>query len=280
VHRLAIFRQGMKRANRPSQQVDYDQIAPSYNQRYEASHLDGVLTALQALARDLETERVLEVGCGTGRWLADMDPECRHLSGLDPSSGMLDEARKRDHRLRLVEGRGEQLPFVDEIFDLVFCVNAIHHFDDPRGFVCEAHRVLGPGGALAVVGSDPHGRREEWYIYDLFEGTYETDLDRFPGWDAIKDWMTASGFLRVEGRVVERIVDHKVGREVLQDPFLQKHACSQLALLSDEAYAAGVRRIEAALARAEAAGDTLIFPTNILLAMIAGRKGEERERMN
>jgi len=91
--------------------------------------------------------------------------------------------------------------------------------------------------------------------------------------------MTASGFPQVEKCVVKRIVDHKVGREVLEDPFLQKHACSQLALLSDEAYAAGLGRIEAALANAEAAGETLIFPTNILLAMIVGRKAGNPERM-
>jgi SAM-dependent methyltransferase len=242
--------------------------------------MDGVLSALQTLARDLIAERVLEVGCGTGRWLADLDPERRQVFGLDPSSGMLEEAGKRNHDLRLVRGRGEHLPFPAETFDLVFCVNAIHHFDDPQGFVSEARRLLGSGGTLAVVGSDPHGRREEWYVYDVFEGTYETDLARFPTWDDIISWMTASGFAQVERRVVERIVDHKVGSEVLEDPFLQKEACSQLALLSDGAYAAGLRRIESALVNAEAAGETLIFPTSILLAMIVGRKDGNHERMN
>ena len=241
--------------------------------------MDGVLSALRTLLRNLEADRILEVGCGTGRWLGDLSPERCQGVGLDPSSGMLREAGKRPHHFQLVRGRSEQLPFSAETFDLVFCVNAIHHFDDPQGFVSEAHRVVGPAGALAVVGSDPHGRREEWYIYDVFEGTYQTDLVRFPTWDGIKNWMTASGFPQVQKRVVERIVDHKVGREVLEDPFLQKHACSQLALLSDEAYAAGLGRIEAALANAEAAGETLIFPTNILLAMIVGRKAGDPERM-
>jgi SAM-dependent methyltransferase len=234
---------------------------------------------LQTLARDLEAERILEVGCGTGRWLADLGAERRQRVGLDPSSGMLEEAGKRNRCLQLVRGRGEQLPFPAETFDLVFCVNAIHHFGNPQAFVSEAHRLLGSGGALAVVGSDPHGRREEWYVYHFFDGTYETDLARFPTWEGIADWMTASGFPQVEKRVVEQIVDHKVGREVLEDPFLEKHACSQLALLSDEAYAAGLRRIETALSRAEADGETLIFPTDILLAMIVGRKAGNHERM-
>lgn len=269
----------MNTADRSSWRVDYDRIAPSYNQRYEASHMAGLLSALQTLAQDLEAERILEVGCGTGRWLADLRPECHQVCGLDPSSGMLEEAGKRNHSLRLTQGRGEQLPFPAETFDLIFCVNAIHHFDDPKTFICQARRLLDSGGALAVVGSDPHGRKEEWYVYDMFDGTYDTDLARFPTWDDIANWMTASGFLRVEKRLVERIVDHKIGREVLEDPFLQKDACSQLALLSDEAYAAGMRRIEAALSRAEANGKTLIFPTDILLAMIVGRKDGNYERV-
>jgi ubiquinone/menaquinone biosynthesis C-methylase UbiE len=273
------FKKRMKTADRSGRRVDYDQIASSYNQRYEASHMDGVLSALQTLARDLEAERIIEVGCGTGRWLPDLSSERRQVFGLDPSSGMLEEAGKRNHYLQLVRGRGGQLPFLAETFDLVFCVNAIHHFDDPQGFVSEARRVLGSGGALAVVGSDPHRRREEWYVYDFFDGTYETDLARFPTWDGIASWMSASGFPQVERHVVERIVDHKIGREVLEDPFLEKHACSQLALLSDEAYAAGLRRIEAALVDAEAASETLIFPTNILLPMIVGRKAGNYERM-
>jgi len=269
----------MKKADRSSQRVDYDRIAPTYNQRYEASHMDGVLTALRTLVRDLEADRILEVGCGTGRWLADLNPERRQVVGLDPSSGMLEEAGKRNHHFQLVRGRSEQLPFPAEAFDLVFCVNAIHHFDDPQAFISEARRLLGSGGALAVVGSEPHGRRDEWYVYDFFDGTHETDLERFPTWDDVANWMTASGFPQVEKHVVERIVDHKVGREVLGDPFLEKHACSQLTLLSDKAYAAGLRRIEAALSRAEAAGETLIFPTDILLAMIVGRKDGNHERM-
>jgi len=179
------------------------------------------------------------------------------------------QACQRHVPLHLARGRAEQLPFPDATFDMVYCVNAIHHFSRARAFISEARRLLRPGGRLAVIGMDPHRRRKSWYVYRYFEGVYETDVRRFPSWAEIADWMSAEG-LAVECRVVERIWDPKRGREVLDDPFLRKHSCSQLALLSEEGYQAGLRRIRAALDHAEGAGETLVFPVDTPLAMISG----------
>jgi SAM-dependent methyltransferase len=174
-------------------------------------------------------------------------------------------------QLDLVQGKAAKIALQGAAFDLVFCVNAMHHFDNPEAFVHEARRLLRPCGVLAVVGSNPHDGRGTWYAYDYFPGTWETDLRRFPSWGTVFDWMVDAGFEEIEWRVVHRIVDHKVGREVLNDPFLQKDACSQLALLSDEAYAAGLGRIEVAVEEAEAAGEKVIFPAEIHLSAIVGR---------
>ena len=85
--------------------------------------------------------------------------------------------------------------------------------------------------------------------------------------------MVSDGFSDVACRVVDRYTDPKVGRAVLDDPFLQKSACSQLALLSDEAYVRGIRRIEAALDRADAAGVELVFDVDTSLEVITGCVG-------
>ena len=124
-----------------------------------------------------------------------------------------------------------------------------------------------------MAGIDPRAHRHRWYIYDYFPGTYETDLDRFPSWGAVLDWMVEAGFGQIEWRLVERIEDSKIGREIFADPFLQKDACSQLALLTDEAYAAGLRRIATALAEAESGGISITFPTDLWQAMLVGRIG-------
>ncbi len=253
--------------------VNYDALAPTYNQRFaDDNDRPATARALLELAGNLNAQRVLEVGCGTGRWLAELRTVAERCYGLDPSKGMLAQASRRNAPIGLTRGRGERLPFPDGTFDLVYCVNAIHHMDSQRTFIQEARRVLRAGGALAVIGMDPHQQRHTWYVYEYFAGVYETDLARFPSWETVIDWMRAARFERVERRLVERIIDHKTSATVLDDPFLQKHTSSQLALLSDAAYAAGVQRIKTAVAEAETAGKTLIFPTELIMEMVCGTK--------
>jgi len=260
----------------PAEHLNYAPLASTYHQRYAFSPLEGVAAALRALAQHLAPQHILEVGCGTGRWVTELAADYR-ISGLDLSYAMLQQAHLQGEqqpslRTGLVCGTAETLPFPNATFDLVFCANALHHFDAPQTFISEAWRTLRPGGALAVVGQNPRGMRDRWYVYDYFEGTYQTDLRRFPSWGTTLDWMVTCGFEQITLQPVEHIVDTKQGRQVLNDPFLQKHAVSQLALLSDEAYATGMQRIRADLDQAEARGETLAFPTDLLLSLLVGRK--------
>lgn len=257
----------------PDERVDYDEIAPVYDERYQENRLEGIAAALVTLAREIGARRVLEAGCGTGRWLRDLQAAGLEPCGLDISFGMLAKARSRDAHIPLVCGNAGRLPFRDATFDLVCCVNALHHFDDRRGSIFEARRLLRRGGGLAIVGMDPHaeGQRERWYLYDYFPGTYEIDLRRFPRQETVAEWLNEAGFAHIERGIGEHIVDEKTGRDILENTFIQKHATSQLALLSDEAYEAGLRRIETAIARADSAGETIVFRADIPLVMVTGR---------
>ena len=252
--------------------VNYDQIAAKYNQRYRDNPLGGIEKALNQLINSTDAQSIIEIGCGTGRWLAGLAnhfPEA-HLYGLDYSRGMLTEAQGRPESLELIRGKASQLPLKTGSFDLVFCVNALHHFDDPQAFVAQAQELLKAGGRLAIIGQVPHDRRNRWYIYDYFEFVYEMDLQRFPTWGAVMDWMVIAGFQQILWEPVERISDDKIGWSVLEDPFLQKHATSQLALLDEEAYIIGIEKIKVALREAETCGEKLVFKAQLRLDMLTG----------
>ncbi len=256
--------------------TDYTKIAPTYDDRYRHNPLRGVAEALGAVAAEVGPRRVLEAGCGTGHWLCALAPQVETVIGLDLSAPMLLKAREKDGTLRLVQGDGGRLPFADGSFGFVFCVNALVHFGEQRRFVAEAHRVLAPGGALAVVGGDARGRPGNWWVYEYFPEAHEIDLRRCPSWATVTAWMEEEGFVSVRRQVAQRIVEPMVGRQVLASPFIKKQGCSSLALLSDETYAAGLRRIEQAIAEAEARGEQAVFAADLVLEMVVGRKAKRR----
>jgi len=271
----------------PDRSVNYDQVAPTYNRRFNAQKDRLIAAVLIELVRATRANRLLEIGCGTGRWLADIQaariPALGCLYGLDRSAGMLAQARSRMLGLQLVQGLAESLPFPEASFDLVYCVNALHHFNQPEQFVDQAFRLLRPGGQLAVIGMDPRNflaasnrpARARWYVYEYFDGTLETDLQRFPSWGQVLDWMTSAGFEDAQLQPVEHVRDTKTGEAVWSDPFLEKNSTSQLILLTEEEYQAGLDCIQAALLKAEAARQKLTFAVDLLIDMLVARKPDE-----
>ena len=250
--------------------VDYDQIATSCDQRHGALQYQGLASTLLSLARAGPAERILKVGCGTGHWLAQLRAVSPHVCGLDSSIRMLEQSN-RDLRNRLVCGEAGRLPFAQAVFDLIFCVNAFHHFADKRKFITGAAQALRSAGTLAIIDMDPHTGQDHWSLYHYFEGTREADLARYPSADSIKGWMVAAGLVQVCSGIAEHIVHSLTGREVLRSPFLQNGGTSQLALSAEEAYAAGLERIKGDLLQAEKTGVPLEFVVDVSLALVTGR---------
>ncbi len=145
--------------------VNYDSIAATYDRRYLENDYSGVERALMAFVGSNVTGRVLEVGCGTGHWLQLLGESGLRVAGVDASGNMLTYARARARGAALAHGRAEHLPWGSQTFERVFCINALHHFEDKVGFLTEARRVLVPGGQVMTVGLDPHTGTDRWYIY-------------------------------------------------------------------------------------------------------------------
>ncbi len=116
--------------------------------------------------------RILDVGCGTGKW-ADLvlqgNPQ-REVWGLDLSAEMLRHAETRaanyPGRLHLVQGDSESLPFEAGTFDVVTCSHSFHHYPHQAVVVEEMKRVLRPGGRMMII----DGCRDTWWGWFIFDG--------------------------------------------------------------------------------------------------------------
>ncbi len=96
---------------------------------------------------------MLDVGCGPGlttQGALDLVGPTGRAIGLDPSTGMLHEARRGPCR-QLVQGVGEQLPFPDGRFDFLSMGYALRHVADLRVAFREYRRVLRPGGIILLL---------------------------------------------------------------------------------------------------------------------------------
>ena len=132
---------------------EWDQIrAEQYGNRFDLAAAYALLPA-DAVVADL--------GCGTGRLMADLAPFVAKVVGVDASREMLRAARRRladvaDVDLR--QGELTALPIDDGSCDAAFCVLALSYAEDVAGVLGEMRRVLRPGGRAVVVDVLAHDR--------------------------------------------------------------------------------------------------------------------------
>jgi hypothetical protein len=75
----------------------------------------------------------------------------------------------------------------------------------------------------------------------------------------------------MESGIAKQMRPSLTGQAVLESPFLEKEGTSQLSLLTDEAYQAGLQRIKADLGKGQNAGGPSEFKVDISLALLTGR---------
>ena len=137
----------------------YDAIAASYDQGYEGLRWDLYDAVTMDVANSFlppPPSRVLDAGAGSGKFALKLLARGHHVTLLDPSARMLDEADAKlrraglAQRAQIVQGTIEAMRFPDASFDFVFCEG------DPLSYCIDTHaaaareiiRVLRPGGGF------------------------------------------------------------------------------------------------------------------------------------
>lgn len=100
-----------------------------------------------------ENGLVLDAGGGTGRVAQFLSVKSAHVLVADQSFKMLQEVRKKDI-LRPVCALTETLPFVDNCFDRIIMVDALHHVANQALTIGELWRLLKPGGRIIIEEPD------------------------------------------------------------------------------------------------------------------------------
>jgi len=104
---------------------------------------------------------VVEVGAGTGNFLALFNEVSARRIAVDITKGMLDEARRRDPSLELIQADGAALPLRSGSVDLVASAQAFHHIYQPQPVLMEMRRVAGADGRVLIVDQIATERYEE-----------------------------------------------------------------------------------------------------------------------
>ena len=151
---------------------EFDNYAPSYEELLKDPIRDGFAGSSEFFhvrKRDLIRDyfrrggantrqlRYLDVGCGKGELMSLLAGDFAQVAGCDPSSGMLQPTEGADLR---VQEDPERIPFDNGQFDFVTAVCTFYHHVPVAARAAltgnEIHRVLRPGGVLAIIEHNPY----------------------------------------------------------------------------------------------------------------------------
>jgi ubiquinone/menaquinone biosynthesis C-methylase UbiE len=226
--------------------VDYDKtnIASTYSQARD--HGPAVLKLwMDVVAAHVEGEAVrtvLDLGCGTGRFSQALATRFDSaVVGIDPSSKMLDQARRNVNHPRVfyAGGSAEALPMSANSVDLIFISMVFHHFTDPEGAARECRRVLRKNGRVCLRTATRDSIPAYPYL-PYFPASRPLLEQRLPSLDSQRRAFESASFQTMfSGCVVQEVASNYA---VYADKLSLK-ADSILVSLNDDEFEAGIRAL-------------------------------------
>ena len=129
----------------------------------------------------------------------------------------------------------------------------------------EARRVLRKGGGMLIIGLDPHTGLDHWWIYDYFPQVIDIDKRRYPSCVSLRRCMEENGFANCTTIEALHMPVRLSARSALKSGRLEKTTTSQLTVLTDEEYKAGLSRLMRDIELKEAQHKELLIVADLRL---------------
>jgi ubiquinone/menaquinone biosynthesis C-methylase UbiE len=240
--------------------LDYNLLAKDYA-RNRKIHPEVLAHLVKNGAISSQT-RALELGCGTGNYCLALQQNTNcEMAGIDPSIEMLKIAKSQlAAGTPLFNARGEALCLPDNVFDLAFSVDVIHHVIQRDEFYSEARRVLKPGGLCCTV-TDSEEIIRSRRMFHYFAGGVEIELKRYPPIQKLITEMGRAGFVNIGQEDVD------FSFELTSIEAYKNRAFSFMQYLDEESFKAGISRMEVELQKGP-------IPYNSRYTMVWGQKAK------
>ncbi|MDH5634741.1 MAG: methyltransferase domain-containing protein [Candidatus Bathyarchaeota archaeon] len=142
----------------------YDQSAKVYDSQYFDEQEAKIRIAISNLTI-LRNSMVLDAGCGTGLLFEHVVRKARLIIGADISRGILREAKRKTKalgNLALVLADADNMPFYDQIFDVVFAITLLQNMPNPLATINEVKRISKSNGTIVATGLKKAFTKEEF----------------------------------------------------------------------------------------------------------------------
>lgn len=195
---------------------DYNRIAEHWSSK--RWQLPSDILALADYIK--EGDNVLDLGCGNGYFYDEVIQKKALYTGADVSENQLKVCRRLHPESTLVLTEPLKLPFMENVFDKIFCLSTIHHIPSQEfqlTFLAEIARVLKKDGQLYLTAwnltdqelTHSYSKMDEDgnILYPFKDSDGVTMVDRFIHVFTIAELteiVEASGFKVIEGKVVSR----------------------------------------------------------------------------
>ena len=97
-----------------------------------------------------DCDKILDVGCGDGVLYNIIKDRCKSYYGVDISKTALSQIKDKKVNVRIVNINEQKLPFQDNFFDYVVCLDVIEHVFDPVKLIEELFRVTKREGLVII----------------------------------------------------------------------------------------------------------------------------------